>query len=292
MVRDDFAILVISHGRPDKVRAIRTLERVEYTGKIYIIIDDEDDTADEYYRLYGDKVIMFNKSALDNTFDIMDNFSGRSVPVFARNALYEIAKNLGLKYFLELEDDTLNFLYRYTYELDGKIVLGGKALRRFDDVVNAMVDFLETSNADVVAFIQGGDLLGGWDRHLWKSKVVRKAMQTFFFRVDNPIYFQGRFNDDVNMYLQQGKLGKVVLSIRDICLVTEETQKVSGGITEMYQKYGTYVKSFYSIMLRPDCVQIWGMTSFNGNRRLHHIIDWEKAVPKIISSDFKKGETE
>lgn len=289
MVRNDFAILIISHGRPDKMKVLHALKKVNYTGKYYIIIDDEDDTAEEYYRLYGDKVIMFKKSELDGTFDIMDNFDGRSVPVFARNVLYKIAKDLGLKYFLELEDDTKDFVYRFVSK---DLKLSSRKVLDFDSICNAMVTFLEESNADVVAFIQGGDLLGGWDRNLWKSKVVRKAMQTFFFKVDNPIYFEGRFNDDVNMYLQQGKIGKLVMSIRDICLITEETQKVGGGITEMYQKYGTYVKSFYSIMLRPDCVKIWGMTSFSGNRRLHHIIDWDSAVPKIISSDFKKGETE
>ena len=96
MVRDDFAILIISHGRPDKMKVLHALKKVNYTGKYYIVIDNEDETAGEYYRLYKDKVIMFNKSALDGTFDIMDNFEGRSVPVFARNVLYDIAKKLGL----------------------------------------------------------------------------------------------------------------------------------------------------------------------------------------------------
>ncbi len=284
MVSDDFAVLIISHGRPDKVHCVNTLNKVGYTGKYYIIIDNEDSTADEYYKLYGDKVIMFDKSALDGTFDLMDNFEGRSVPVFARNVLYSIAKDLNLKYFLELEDDTMDFVHRYVKDDKLKV----KAITDFDSIVNAMVEWISTTNIDTVAFIQAGDLLGGHERKLWQSKVVRKAMQTFFFKVDNPVYFQGRFNDDVNMYLQYGKLGKVVLSIRDVVLCTGETQQTSGGITEMYQQYGTYVKSFYSVMLRPDCVKIHGMTMFSGNRRIHHRIDWDKAVPKIISSDYRK----
>lgn len=284
MVRKDFAILILSHGRPDNVKCVSTLKKVGYTGNWYIIIDNEDDSADRYYELFGDKVIMFNKQKLDGTFDIMDNFDGRSVPVFARNVLYDIAKQLNLKYFLELEDDTLGFVHRYVEDDKLKVV----NIYDFDSIINSMIEYLSIPIIDTVAFIQAGDLLGGHERKLWQSKVVRKAMQTFFFKVDNPVYFQGRFNDDVNMYLQYGKLGKVVLSIRDVVLITEETQKVSGGITEMYQKYGTYVKSFYSVMLRPDCVKIHGMTGFSGNRRLHHRIDWETAVPKIISGRFKK----
>lgn len=286
MVRDDFAILILSHGRPKKVKCIKALQKVGYTGKWYIIIDNEDDTADQYYSIYGeDRVIMFDKAALDGTFDIMDNFDGRSVPVFARNVLYDIARDLGLRYFLELEDDTMNFVHRYVE--DGK--LKSINCKWFDDIVEAVLTWLDSApSIDVVAFFQAGDLLGGWDRKLWKSRIIRKAMQTFFFRVDNPIYFTGRFNDDVNMYIQQGKLGKTILSIRDIVLITAETQKFSGGITEMYEKYGTYVKSFYSVMLRPDCVRIHGMCGFYGNNRIHHRIDWETAVPKIISGDFKK----
>lgn len=284
MINYKFAILIISHGRPNKVRCVDALRKVGYTGNYYIIIDNEDSTANQYYELYGNKVIMFDKSSLDGTFDIMDNFEGRAVPVFARNVLYDIAEKLNLEYFLELEDDTLNFVHRYVE--DNK--LRSTNIYSFDDIINAVLDWLSTTNIDTVAFIQAGDLLGGYDRKLWQSKVVRKAMQTFFFKVNNPIYFQGRFNDDVNMYLQCGKIGKLVLSIRDVVLITEETQKVSGGITEMYEKYGTYVKSFYSVMLRPDCVKIHGMTGFNGNRRIHHRINWETAVPKIISSDFKK----
>lgn len=284
MVREDFAVLILSHGRPDKMKVLTALDKVGYTGKYYIIIDDEDKTADAYYSLYGDKVIMFEKSKLDGAFDIMDNFEGRSVPVFARNVLYSIAKDLGLKYFLELEDDTMNFVHRYVE--DGKL----KALqcKNFDAIVEAVIDWLENTDIDVVAFFQAGDLLGGWDRKLWRERIIRKAMQTFFFKVDNPIEFVGRFNDDVNMYIQQGKIGKTILSIRDVVLITAETQQFSGGITEMYQRYGTYVKSFYSVMLRPDCVKIHGMCGFNGNNRIHHRIDWETAVPKIISSDFRK----
>lgn len=284
MVREDFAILILSHGRPKQLKCITALQKVGYTGNYYIIIDNEDSSADEYYSLYGDKVIMFDKRALDGTFDIMDNFDGRSVPVFARNKVYDLAKNLGLSYFLELEDDTLGFVSRYVE--DNK--LKSRNIYNFDAIVNAVVEWLETTNIDVCAFFQAGDLLGGWDRKLWKGKIIRKAMQTFFFKVDNPIYFTGRFNDDVNMYIQEGKLGKIILSIRDVVLITAETQQFSGGITDLYERYGTYVKSFYSVMLRPDCVKIHGMCGFNGNNRIHHRINWETAVPKIISSDFKK----
>ena len=40
MVRDNFAIFILSHGRPDEVFTVKTLQKVGYTGKYYFIIDN------------------------------------------------------------------------------------------------------------------------------------------------------------------------------------------------------------------------------------------------------------
>ena len=71
-----------------------------------------------------------------------------------------------------------------------------------------------------------------------------------------------------------------------MCLDQPQTQANAGGITEAYLQYGTYVKSFYSVMLCPSCVKISEMGQ--SHKRIHHLIDWEVAVPKIVSSKFKK----
>lgn len=68
---------------------------------------------DRYRENYGDEVIVFKKSDYDGKFDIMDNFDGRKVVVFARNACYDIARAMGLDYFFEYEDDYTAFQYKY-----------------------------------------------------------------------------------------------------------------------------------------------------------------------------------
>lgn len=284
-MRNDFAILILSHGRPSNIKTIHSLEKAGYTGKYYIIVDDEDATLSEYKRIFGeDKVVVFSKDYAATKFDIMDNFEGRGVPTFARNVLHEIGAKLGLTYFLELEDDYTGFYHRYQ---DGNH-LRAKQVKNFDKVVDIFLDFLDTSGAKTVAFVQGGDLLGGWDRTIWKTRCIRKAMNCFFCRVDRPFICDGRFNDDVNSYVKYGNIGDLYLSCVDICMVQPNTQSQSGGITTAYKKYGTYVKSFYSVMLRPDSVKIQGLNGTGGNNRIHHIIDWDTAVPKIISSKYKK----
>jgi len=57
-------------------------------------------------------------------------------------------------------------------------------------------------------------------------------------------------------------------------------------LTDLYQKYGTYTKSFFSVMYNPSSVRISeiGQT----NKRIHHKIKWNNAVPKILNQRHKK----
>lgn len=46
-MRDDFCAFILTHGRPGKVLTYRTLRRAGYTGKIFIVVDDEDKTRNQ-----------------------------------------------------------------------------------------------------------------------------------------------------------------------------------------------------------------------------------------------------
>ena len=282
--RDDFAVFILSHGRGSNVLTAKTLKKYGYSGKWYIIIDDEDEQANLYYDTYGkDHVIMFSKLEASKLFDIMDNFTGRQVPTFARNAVYDIARSLNLKYFLEADDDLTCFRHRY---VDNTGKLCTRYVGDLDSIIECYLNYLDNTNITVLAFAQTGDLIGGKESKLFSNKFRRKAMQGFFVRVSDQIEYVGRFNDDVNAYVDHGKRGKLLITYRDIIMDTAETQRNSGGISQMYLKYGTYVKSFYSVMLCPSSVFIDVMGV--NHRRIHHMIDWNATVPCIISSDFKK----
>ena len=51
-VERNSAIFILSHGRANKIFTLNTLNKCHYTGKVYILIDDQDPQADEYKRLY------------------------------------------------------------------------------------------------------------------------------------------------------------------------------------------------------------------------------------------------
>jgi len=282
-MREDFALLILSHGRADNVATINTMLKCGYTGKWYIIIDNEDNQADKYYENYGkEHVIMFDKYKKSLEIDTCDVPRKRNAVIYARESCFEIANSLNIKYFLELDDDYSEFRSRYV--VNG--VLSSFYVQDMDSIINEYIDFLDVTKAHCVAFAQTGDFIGGTGSNLYKKKVLRKAMNAFFCTTDRPFSFIGRMNDDVNTYVLEGSRGKLFFTPFDMTLEQAETQKVSGGLTDMYEQYGTYVKSFFSVMTNPSSVKIYEMGC--SSKRIHHRIEWNNAVPCIIREEHKK----
>lgn len=284
MKKNDFAIFILSHGRANNQRTIDTLKRLKYSGKLYIVLDNEDEQEEEYKRLYGEQnIIIFDKSEEMKHTDVMNNFQNHKLVVYARNRVNDIAKELGLKYYLVLDDDYVACLYRFT---DGKS-LYGKRTTNFWDLCNVMIKWLESSpRMKCVAFAQGGDLLGGATNDNFIRGWKRKVMNTFFCSVDKPLEFMGEINEDANMYCVAGNRGDLFYSTCRVSITQLETQSNSGGLTDIYLQQGTYVKSFYTVMCCPSFVKVRVLNSVHA--RVHHGINSEYGFPKIIREEFKK----
>ena len=283
-----FAVFILTHGRAHKQDTYRTLRKAGYTGKIYLIVDNEDKQQDDYIKNYGSQVIIFDKQAASEITDAGDNFKKRNSVLYARNACIEIAQNLGLDYFWELDDDYGS--WRWRIDNAKKFLGAGVNVKSLDAILLAMMEFMEESNIDCIAFAQGGDYIGGSGSNVFKKhsegKFLRKVMNSFLVNTKKPFKFIGRMNDDVNTYVVHGKKGLVFMTLPRLMLNQSETQKNSGGLTEMYLELGTYVKSFYTVMMAPYCTTIKEMGV--SHKRLHHRIDWNKAVPKIVSENYKR----
>jgi hypothetical protein len=284
MAIDNFAVFILTHGRPDMVKTYDTLIKQGYTGPIYIIIDNEDETADAYKRRFGDKVIVFDKKAIAQKFDTGDNFQERRSVVFARNASFEIAKNLGIEYFLQLDDDYYEFRFNFSPSLQYQ----SKQVKNLDNLFLAMLKYYKNTTMASVAFGQGGDLFGGGNSSILSSvQTKRKCMNTFFCSTQRPFQFVGRVNEDVNTYVCLGGRGALMLSVFNAIINQTDTQSSEGGMTELYLNEGTYIKSFYTVMYVPSALKI-GLMGEN-YRRLHHKISWDNAVPCILNERYKKS---
>jgi hypothetical protein len=157
------------------------------------VIDNEDPTAPEYYRRYGEQAVMFDKQQIATTFDTGDNFDNRKTIVYARNACWKIAEERHIEAFVQLDDDYYWFGYR--------TATGAKSTRRLDTLFALLVTFLHETPITSVAFSQGGDHIGGYDD---TKRVSRKAMNSFVCLTQRKFTFIGRINEDVNTYVLYG----------------------------------------------------------------------------------------
>lgn len=279
-----FAVFILTHGRPDNVQTLHLLDRIGWTGPTYLIIDNEDAKGDEYRRRFGDRVIEFDKRAVAQTFDTADTSDDRRAIVYARNVAFDIARDMGLDYFLQLDDDYRNMRWRTV--VDGKLTDIPQTVSA-DALFDAMLDFLDATNADAVAFAQGGDVIGGLGGANWPKGLVRKCMNTIFCRTSRPIGFIGRINEDVNAYVVHGARGRLFLGVMRVQIEQERTQASDGGMSAVYRNAGTYLKSFYTVMMAPSCVTVRGMGVVE--QRYHHHVSWDHAVPKILNERYRKA---
>lgn len=285
MKNKDFVVFILTYWRPNKVITYDVLRKQWYTWKIYLLCSTDDKMLDEYKKIYKEDVIVFNKNDYKNTFDIGDNFKKDNVVVYARNANWDIARELGIKYYLQLDDDYTSFPYRIPEHWH----LKSKAVKNLDKIFDLFIDFLRDT-PKVIALAQGWDFIGGVNNRFFKSEwyvwIKRKIMNSFFNVVERPYKFFWRINEDVNCYIQNWKTGTVFLT-HPLCTVNQmQTQQNSGGLSEFYLDTGTYYKSFYTILYNPSCVDIAMM--WNNDRRMHHNIHWKYAVPMIIREENKK----
>jgi len=284
-MRKDFAAFILTHGRADRVYTVAALRSHGYTGEIYFVVDDEDKTAGQYVEKYGDKVLMFSKSEVAKAFDEGDNFNDRRSIFYARNACFDLARKVGVRFFVELDDDYSRFYYRF----DGDGLYGNWKLEPLDWLFSKFCDFLSATPFSAVALSQGGDHIGGGGNSK-AIKAKRKAMNSFFCDARKPFEFVGRVNEDVNTYTSQQRRGVAFLTFMQAQLNQKATQSNTGGMTELYLDSGTYVKSFYSVMYGPSCVKVGTLRDprSDGGVRIHHAIEWDRCAPQIIREAHRK----
>lgn len=272
---NNYIVSILTHRRPDNQKTLRTLRRCGYEGRVIFLVDDEDPTVHEYKSRYGDDVCVFSKREVGEKIDEGDQAHGRASILWARAANAEIAKRLGYDYVIQLDDDYTAFRYKQHVVENDRKILKDVAIKSLGKIFDAMVEFVRVTGVTTIAMSQGGD------HFCRKVGLGRKAMNSLVFHVDRPPQFKGRLNDDVNTYVTDGNRGSIFFTYYGLQLEQMPTQNNAGGMSDLYRKEGTYAKSAFTLLYAPSCVKLKMMG--HAAPRLHHLVKWKCAVPKILS---------
>ena len=272
---DTFAVFILTHGRPDNVITLKTLQKCGYTGKLFFIVDNEDKTADRYIENFGrERVMVFRKKEVADACDEGNNFDERRTILMARNACFDIAKAIGVTHFLQLDDDYYYFGYRFE--------TGARKITNLNAAFAIVLSYYKAADITSIAFGQGGDHIGGFSG----IKLKRKCMNSFFCSTERQFRFVGAMNEDVNTFTTLGSRGSLFLTFTGLQLDQKDTQSQASGITEMYLRFGTFCKAFTTVMMMPGSTKVSMMRS--NNPRIHHSIDWKATVPCIVRETHRK----
>lgn len=279
MTKTDYPVYIISYKRPDRVKTLEILRAYE---PVYIVVSDDDPTLEQYHARYSERLIVYRRG--DYPMMMMDNLPDRVSSAPPRNAIIEIAKRAGYRAICMMDDD-----YRYVHVMPNlpiNRVLFTATPKQIAWLIRRSFELLlETPELDVFAWAQNGDMPAPEMMPVYKLLYNRKAMNVFFARPERFPKFIGRLNEDANSYVYYGNRGVLYLSTSMIHIKQEMTQTNPGGMTEVYKRYNTYTKSFYTVMLHPSGVSV----DIGRLGRPHHLINGKYTCPHIITGEYRKG---
>ena len=274
----NIAVFICTHGRPDEQYTLCALRHAGYTGRIYLVVDDEDDTVVGLYK-YGCEIKQFCKQHYIDTVDIGRSDAKRKAILYAKCACEDFAKELDLDAFVIADDDITDF--RYRYEEDGKL-LTQYVTKNMDKIFEAYMQFILDGNICMTSFGTNQMFMGGSISDERKGEF--RIPYNFLFRNTSiPFSWVSEMNEDtISVLVEHGN--KYTIQLPFIKLEMKELMAgAKGGMTEFYNQMTTGTRIGTILMYSPSNVKY-----ISTAKKITHAIKRDNAFPKLISSHVKK----
>lgn len=280
---DDFAIFILTHGRPYNQRTLEALANSGYTGEYYLVIDNLDTAREDYYRLYGNRVLEFDKTEYVKKTDTGLTNPWINFAVFARNAIEDIAKKLGFRFFGMFDDDLLKFRFRY-FENDMLLSL---PVVNLDKVISSYLEFMETANIACSCFGVSNNFIGGKKNvklYTPSSNSFRLCFNSYIRNAKFDVSWAPNMCEDritSIFHNMRGQVWQQLLFVQvDMAPLYGE---IDGGNSFVYRSLDDFTKVFFPVVTNPgsNCICEWK------NRFITQVKD-DAICGKIVSGRYKK----
>jgi hypothetical protein len=277
-----FAVFILTHGRPHNQLTVKTLQDLGYDGDLYLVVDDQDNTFDEYVKVWGaDKVVVFHK---DHFIKHTDTGLHNPVPkfaVFARNAIEFIARTMGYKTFMMLDDDITKLRVRLPV---GNSLKSFQFNGNFNSILKMSVDFVLDCNIACMGLGFCNLYIGGVENFNKENPRQRLCAEAFIRNTSHPMLWRLNMVEDLITSIDAAMRGEVWFQFLPIqCEIKISEGVVEGGNSDVYRQLGMYRISFMPVIAYPSANAVkYGKKSWITTTTP------DKCIPKIISSRYRK----
>ena len=271
-------IFIPSYHRANNIKTAKYFVKKGYDAKkIHVFIDDEANDFLEYKeetRKLGCNLYVFNMKESRERFDYVHRASvSRRSAGQARNMFYEFAKDLGIEFYIVIDDDTRQ------YEIKPfAIYKRGAVLEDFLNVFNGVKDFMIKKKIGLFGLSQTGDMFSVPDLKILRNKV----MNTTFY---NTAYIyrgeRGVQDNDTSQFVGVMNEGYFTGSLATgLALNPTSSATAEGGLTDLYNECKLLNKSLIIPIQFPSLCHAEKQKKNGG--RLHHKIKHKNLSPRII----------
>lgn len=277
-----FAVFILTHGRPHNQLTVKSLRDVGYTGDLYLVVDDQDESINEYIAVWGaDKVIVFNKDYFIRNTDTGLHTPVPKFAVFARNAIEYIAKELGYKTFMMLDDDITKFRVRLP---EGNSLKSYQINGQFDSIIENSVNYVLDCNIACMGLGFCNLYIGGVGNFNKENPRQRLCAEAFIRNTAYPISWRLNMVEDLITSIDAAMSGDVWFQFLPIqCEIQMSEGAVDGGNSDVYRQLGMYRISFMPVIAYPASNAVR-----RGKKSWASTTTPDKCIPKIISSRYRK----
>lgn len=271
-------ILIPSYHRPYNIKTAKYfLKKGWDPKKIHIVIDDEADDRVDYENeteLLGCNLHIFNMAEARARFDYVHRPSvSRRSAGQARNMFYDLVKDLGIDFYLVIDDDTTNYQVRpyavYTRSASGEDLV---------NVFDAIKEFMLKRKIGVFGLSQTGDMFAVPYLNVLRNKVMNTTFinTKYIYRGERGIQ-----DNDTSQFVGIMNEGYFTGSLASgLVLAQTASAKQDGGLTDLYRENKLLNKSLVTPIQFPTAIHAEKQQKNGG--RLHHKINARYLYPKIL----------
>lgn len=274
-------IFIPSYHRPDNVKTAKYFIKIGYDPKkIHVFLDSETDDIDQYKKemtKLGCNLHIFDMDEARKRYDYIHRASQlRRSAGQARNQFYDIAKKLGIEFYLVIDDDT------NTYEIRPFGTYWRKAtISDIVPVFDAVREFMQRQKIGCFGLSQTGDMFQRYSEKILRKKVMNTTFidTRFIYRGERAIQ-----DDDTSQFVGIMNEGYFTGSLASGLVLNQTLSATAkGGLTELYNECKLLNKSLVVPIQFPSLAHAERQQK-NG-ARLHHRIKNRYLFPMIMKGE-------